>query len=120
MYVARGLLRVVNDSIDYFDYVVCLQAGYYRTLNSPIEQDQQIKLLPNPATTKVEVFAVRSNEVPSPIEMFNGLGEKIYDGMSEIGVLLKTIDVGSFSPGVYTVRVQQNEKFHLNKLVIIK
>ena len=50
VYIARGLLRVVNDSIEYFDDVVCLQYGIFRTANISVQSGEPtIKLIPNPA-----------------------------------------------------------------------
>jgi hypothetical protein len=120
VFIARGLLRVVNDSLEYYDDVVCLQAGYYRTINSTNGKGQKIKLQPNPTKDKLEVYAMRANEVPYPIEIYNSIGEMIYTGMSEMGILLKTIDVSSYSPGLYSLRVKLDGKFYIEKLVIIK
>jgi hypothetical protein len=120
VFIARGLLRVVNDSLEYYDDVVCLQAGYYRTSNSTNSKEQKIKLQPNPTKDKLEVYAMQANEMPCPVEIFNSIGEMIYAGMSEMGVLLKTIDVSSFSPGLYSLRVKLDGKFYIEKLVIIK
>jgi hypothetical protein len=120
VYTARSLLRIINDSIEYYDDIVCLQAGYYRTMNSTIGKDQHIKLLPNPTKDKVELYAVHPSDSPCSIEIYNSTGKLVYASLSDIGVLLKTIDVSSFAQGVYTVRVQQNENIYLDKLVIIK
>ena len=120
VYIARGLLRVVNDSIEYYDDIVCLQAGYYRTMESSNEKDQRIKLLPNPTQDFVDVFTVNTNEMAGLIEIYNSIGEIVYIGMSNTGPHLKTIDVSSFSPGLYSLRVKLAGKFFMEKLVIIK
>lgn len=120
VYTARSLLRIINDSIEYYDDIMCLQAGYYRISNSTNSNEQKIKLQPNPTKDKLEVYAMRANEAPYPIEIYNSIGQMIYTGMSEMGVLLKTIDVSSFSPGLYSLRAKLDEKFYLEKLVIIK
>ena len=120
VFIARGLLRIVNDSIDYFDDVVCLQAGYYRSLNPNSDKEQRIKLLPNPAKNTVEVYSVQPSDQSSSIKIYSNVGELIYSSLSETGVLLKTIDVSSFSPGVYAVSVGENRINYSVKLVIIK
>lgn len=121
VYVARGLLRVVNDSIEYFDDVVCLQAGYYKLTEPNMKKyEHKITLVPNPTNNSVEVYSSIINEEQESIEIFNSIGELMYINNTEIGVLIKRIDLSSFKPGIYTVRVYQNEAYHLAKLVIIK
>ena len=120
VYTARGLLRVVNDSVEYYDDIVCLQAGYYRAMERSNVKDQRIKLLPNPTKGIVDIFAGHTNEMAVMIEIFNGVGEIVYSGLSDMGPHLKTIDVSSFSPGLYSLRVTLEGKFYIEKLVIIK
>lgn len=120
VYTARSLLRVLNDSIEYYDDIVCLQAGYYRLMDNRNESKQSIKIIPNPSNSIVEIFTIKSNESPGSLRIFNSIGECVYNSQTELGVKLKSIDVSSFAPGVYSVDVTLGNISYTEKLVIIR
>ena len=120
VYNARDFLRRLNDSLVYYDDAVCLQAGYYRQMNDYLDHEPIIKLIPNPTNNFVDIFSTKVNDKMTPIEIYNNIGELVYRGIAEMGVLLKRIDVTGFAPGVYSMKIQLENSFYLEKLVIIK
>jgi hypothetical protein len=119
VYTARSLLRIINDSIEYFDDIVCLQAGYFRETDNRVENKQIIKVVPNPANGYIELFALRTHEGIGEIQIYNSLGECIYLSSSELGAKLKRVDISNFAPGIYTIKVNLNNSSFTEKLVVI-
>ena len=119
VYTARSLLRIINDSIEYFDDIVCLQAGYYRQMDNRVDNKQRIKIVPNPANGSIDVFAIRTHEGGGEIQIYNSIGECVYLASAEIGTKLKRLDTSNLAPGIYNIKVKLNNSSFTEKLVII-
>jgi|JI10StandDraft_1071094.scaffolds.fasta_scaffold19569_4 hypothetical protein len=120
VYIARGLLRVLNDSIEYFDDIVCLQAGYYRAKSDEVKINPGIRIIPNPANSIIEIYSYKVNDNGGEIRIYNSIGECVYLAKTEIGVKLKSISTTNLSPGVYTVNTSFGECIYTDKLIIIR
>jgi len=80
------------------------------TLQSPA----QISIYPNPATR--EVFVMMNNNIPTTLKILNNLGAVqmiIPNVESQI-----RIDVGNLTPGIYMLRIMQNNTISTHKLII--
>lgn len=74
-----------------------------------------LKVYPNPATNKVNIeFSV----TPYTASIFNSLGENLLSQVSNSESI--TLDVSTFKPGIYFIRVQDSNQRITNQKVIIK
>jgi len=76
------------------------------------EVNSEINVFPNPADNRINVLF---SEEPANYQMtlINTFGQVILQGRSD------GMDVSSFSPGIYFLRIE-TEKFQINKKVVIK
>ena len=81
---------------------------------SEIISMEQFTISPNPAESSftIKTFSRLQN---STIEIFNLLGDKIY---SAAVCRLQTIDCRLFSPGIYLVKLQLENSFAVQKLIV--
>jgi hypothetical protein len=102
----------VNDSI------LCLSIG----IKEIGRTENNISVYPNPTTHEIKIENAKSNI--SSVEIFNTLGEKVYDnaegfrsnaGTSQTNT--ETINVSKLSSGIYFVRVQTGDGMMAGKFV---
>ncbi len=83
----------------------------------------EMKLYPNPANEQ-STFKINSGlDCNASVRIYNSLGEKVYDlqgcklhkGYNEIN-----IDIGSFDPGIYFVRVEAENYVYSGRFIITK
>ena len=75
VYKARDFLRRVNDSLEYYDDAVCVQYGIFRvaTTTGQVSEDINIKLIPNPASSIVDVIVYPAFDELCSISIFNSM-----------------------------------------------
>jgi hypothetical protein len=76
-----------------------------------------VRIVPNPATTAFTISDLRSTI--SKIEMYNVMGEKVFSQPVTSNAKQVTINVVDFSPGVYFVKVI-NEQGSITRKVVIQ
>lgn len=81
-------------------------------LNDTEKQDNNIILYPNPAISDIKIS---SESTINSIEVFNSLGQKIYQ--ENVKAKEKIIDINSFSKGNYIIGVS-TDKGYINKKLI--
>ncbi|MEP3837462.1 MAG: T9SS type A sorting domain-containing protein [Algibacter sp.] len=77
--------------------------------NPKIKTDNLVALYPNPAT---QVLNVKSNEAFLSVEIFNSQFKKLYQGQED------TINLTTFSPGLYFVKVHLNTNLYAVKKLV--
>ena len=122
VYKARDFLSRVNDSLVYYDDVVCLQYGIFREAFTTDQGDEVInlKLIPNPASTTVDVIVYPTLEESCRITISNTMGEVVYSATGDNSVKLKTVDISKFTNGIYVVSVRSNSIYKNAKLTITR
>ena len=79
--------------------------------NNTLEND--VSVFPNPSTG---IFTIEFSEKISAIEIYNTLGEKIYQ--STITTLQSEINLSNKPKGIYFLRIIAEDKIHTQKLII--
>ena len=74
--------------------------------------ESPVHIYPNPANNKLYIETAE----PSKIEIFNLLGQKIYQQEARSG--LREVDVRTWRPGVYVVNINSNQQVYIQKLII--
>lgn len=77
-----------------------------------IEEDNSINIYPNPANKEVNIS---SENIINSIEIFNSLGQRIYQEKPKSKE--KTIDIDSFTKGVYIIAVNADKGYVRKKLI---
>ena len=78
-------------------------------------------LYPNPANSNINIAYQLESEQNVTVELFNMLGEKVYDdneGLSSAGQHSMVLNTEQFEPGIYFVRLTTDNATSLKKLVI--
>ena len=120
VYIARNLLRLVNDSIEYFDDAVGLQSGIYRNGILVSNKEQTISIIPNPASNIVTV-QLKGNEIGiCNITIVDVLGKAVIAEKLHCKLKSKTIDVSKLQNGIYTIKVKTESNLFEDKLIILK
>ena len=76
-------------------------------------EKENISVYPNPATNKFTVNLAGSEK--ANIEMFNLVGQKVYNCTATEKA---EINVSSFRPGIYMLKVSQNGQVYTSKVVV--
>nr|MBK9650394.1 T9SS type A sorting domain-containing protein [Bacteroidota bacterium] len=120
VYIARNLLRLVNDSIEYFDDAVCLQMGIFRMGKYNELLRTGISIVPNPAKNLVTIRVLNSVSGLCKISIGDALGKIQMRTKLDCKENTKTIDVSQLSNGIYTIKVQTDVNSIEEKLIILK
>ena len=117
-------------STNSFDkFTACSSAGttlnrvYVSNEESTIENNPQgFNIVPNPATSYIDLSFVPDKSGTLKIELFTIDGKKVsgtYYGIGEAGSkYVKKIDVSKLIPGVYLVRLNSTDKMILKKVIV--
>lgn len=73
-----------------------------------------LSIYPNPVTTGGKVYISTAKNLEKQIEIFNVLGKSIYQGK----LIGKELDVSSLDPGIYILKIQEENSKATRKLVI--
>ena len=77
-----------------------------------ISEDISINIYPNPTSKEVNIS---SESFINSIEVFNSLGQKVYQ--NNLKAKEKTLDINSFSNGVYIIGVSTDKGYIRKKLI---
>lgn len=113
-YLGRNRCYEHNDILLYYDYPQGVEDCFTPVLsiNSIKAEDNSITLYPNPAKSDIKIS---SESRINSIEVFNSLGQKIYQ--EKINAKEKMFDINSFSKGIYIIGVS-TDKGYINKKLI--
>ena len=97
-----------------FPNLHCYDSGgnFFTSLNKIEQEDNSITLYPNPASKEVNIS---SESIINSIEVFNSFGQRIYQEKTKLKE--KTIDISSFSKGVYIIGVNTDRGYIRKKLI---
>ena len=72
-----------------------------------------LSIYPNP-TNSGKIYISSKNSLDKKIEIFNVLGKKVF----EITTSVKEININTLTPGVYIIKIKENEATATRKLII--
>ncbi len=101
--------------------MICLQNGIFRnidSLNSLNSLNSGITIIPNPADNQIAIHVNGELTGICQISIVNMLGEQTIAEQIVCNVKNKRIDVSVLKPGIYTVKIYNNEIIKTTKLVI--
>ena len=101
-----------DGDLQYMSEYVTNCSNPFAGLNDIIEEDNSITLYPNPASKDVNIS---SENIINYIEVFNSLGQKVYQ--TNVKAKGKTLDINSLSKGVYIIGVNTDKGYSRKKLV---
>ncbi|WP_241480621.1 T9SS type A sorting domain-containing protein [Psychroserpens mesophilus] len=81
-----------------------------KTLSGEIEE---LSIFPNP-TTSDKLFITSKHNLPKTIEIYDVLGNKVIS----TSVLGKSINISKLAPGLYILKIKENELSATRKLVV--
>ncbi|MFA6402906.1 MAG: T9SS type A sorting domain-containing protein [Salinivirgaceae bacterium] len=77
--------------------------------------EMSTKVFPNPVFETLNVAVTYENEEPATIEVYNQIGQKVYQNTTQDTQF--TVDFGNLNSGLYLVRIEQNKKIQLHKVI---
>ncbi len=101
-----------NGDLQYMSNDITNCSNPYVGLPNILTEDNSITLYPNPTNKEVNIS---SENIINSIELFNSLGQKVYQ--TNLKAKGKTIDVNSFSKGVYVIVVNTDKGYSRKKLI---
>jgi hypothetical protein len=120
--IARNLVEQFNENVEYDDDAVCLSNGIYRVaeVGSQIATESQtLRLIPNPATTHINLKLINSSCTICKIEVLNVLNETIRQVDLKCKTDEQNLNVEFLPSGFYLIKVTTSDNFILsNKLII--
>jgi PKD repeat protein len=79
---------------------------------------EQITVYPNPVTNEIAIYGLRFTI--EKVELFNSVGEKVYESRLTEAIGRPTISVADFPSGIYFLRIQGNNFTDVKKLAVQK
>ncbi len=101
-----------NGDLQYMSEYITNCSNPFARLTDIIEEDNSIILYPNPTNKEVNIS---SESIINSIEVFNSLGQKVYQ--VKVKQKEKTLDISSFSKGVYIIGVNTDRGYIRKKLI---
>ncbi|MDD4829944.1 MAG: T9SS type A sorting domain-containing protein [Bacteroidales bacterium] len=113
-YWGRNRCYEHNGELLYHDYSQSVQDCFTPRygLDEIKLEDNTITLFPNPTSMDVNIS---SENIINSIEVFNSLGQKVYQ--TNVKAKEKTLDINSFSKGVYIIGVSTDMGYVRKKLI---
>ena len=123
VFVARNMIRLVNDSIVYDDASTCSQMGILRLAaqQNSTNHANSFAVVPNPASTEITILLDQKEVHRYLLQIYNSMGEIVFEkgDVNMINNLL--VSVSSIPNGLYTIRLMEsNGNSMSSKLVIIR
>lgn len=120
---ARVIASMFNDSIQYDDISVCLQAGYYRQAQNQQKEKQipEFSVIPNPAGDKIEIKSNCNFEGICTIEITNALGSVVIKDEMNCKTSSHFISTSMLNDGVYFIKLHHESMvLNVQKLIIAR
>lgn len=119
--IARNFVELFNDRMIYDDDLTCLQNGIYKVIQQNVSNEEEVRIMPNPANNFIEVqFDKETNLTDCDLQIMNSLGEVVLQkNLYEKNT--KRINVSSLTNGVYIVHIKKSNSIEFNsKLIIVR
>ncbi|MEN8229892.1 MAG: T9SS type A sorting domain-containing protein [Bacteroidota bacterium] len=84
----------------------------------PLEFDDLLRVYPNPSNGMVTIETGDAGNLKMTIEIIDVNGRIIYSNVFHSGNVTETVDLSSFSSGLYFVRMVSNEFINCRKLIL--
>jgi len=122
VYSARAFLALISDSNVYDDNLVCLQYGFYKTLeNSNIQAGRipvYLEIKPNPSSQNITVSLINSKDGIQNVILFDVNGKIVFEQEVKTNSKSLVLDIQLLRDGFYFVRVANENGNYNAKLVI--
>ncbi len=82
-------------------------------LMSQDSSNDGLSFYPNPATSG-KIFIASKSNIAKEVEIYDVLGKKVFQTFSSS----KEINISNLSPGVYIIKIKENENTATRKLII--
>lgn len=115
VYTARGLYSLINDSIQFDDYSLCVLQGVSPRMAKPKLSINSI-LYPNPASDKITLKYRVSEEQNTSMRIIDQLGRIMYERKLNFEEHELNIDCSSWNPGIYIFQFVIDGGFKESKL----
>jgi hypothetical protein len=120
VYRARAMLALINDSLEYNDAIVCLQAGIYREYFSDTIIPKFL-VIPNPAQDLIEIILVNELQGLCSYKIINAYGQTIRQEKIDCSLKAHSVDISDLLQGVYIIKLEFNSQTIDNqKLIIVR
>jgi hypothetical protein len=97
---------------------------YQPTYIEELIKQGSLRLYPNPSRGNFNLDLVATNSDYVKVDLLNGFGQNIYsktfDNLKRIGINTVTIDIANLAHGVYTVKIQDDERLISRKVILSK
>lgn len=115
---------IPNSASIYFDFNPPIITNTFNTeftapLANAIFTASNVIVYPNPANTIVEVSIQNANEMIESIKIIDMLGKNVIQ-INTLNANQKTIDISSLSKGIYMIEIATENKFNIQKKLIVK
>jgi hypothetical protein len=110
--VINNSIQITEEEIQSKCYLLAKKENLISCKHEIKLEDNSINLYPNPASKEVNIS---SESIINSIEVFNSLGQKVYQ--TDIKAKEKTLDINSFSKGVYIIGVNTDRGYIRKKLI---
>ncbi len=112
VFKARSLQSTYNDSIYYDDKLLCNQQGVYYRLAAKdtivSKKEEKLILFPNPTSDKLTVFLQSEIKEDYSIEIFNLMGQQVFEKKKCSNTISISFDSFNLSSGTYIVALKQS------------
>ena len=90
------------------------------TLSIAQQQNQQLKIYPNPTSGRFNIEFTNLNTTPLTLEIISMEGKKVYQQTinNPLSNSINQIDLSVFAKGTYFVRILQDELLNLEKIIL--
>ena len=102
-----------NGELQYMADDISSCSNPYLSLEDMEINDNSITIYPNPARSEINISSER---IINSIEIYNPLGQKVYQTM--VNNKSKNIDINSFSKGIYIIGVNTDKGYIKKKLIV--
>jgi hypothetical protein len=119
--IARNIAEYFDDRLEYDDDATCLENGIYKMAseNSIYQEEQRVKIIPNPASKIIEVSLLNREDGICKIEILNQLGVVVLKINLSCKEINHRITIEQIPSGVYAVKVMLDANyFQVEKLII--
>ena len=123
VFVARNLIKLINDSIVYDDVNICMQLGILRVANQQQSRKSGFDFViqPNPANGIVQVVLDNNEMKTYQLQIFNSLGQDVFKKEYANIISIIQFSVTTLKEGLYTVVVREsNGQQMAQKLVVVR
>ena len=123
VFVARNLIKLINDSIVYDDANICMQLGILRVANQQQSRKSGFDFViqPNPANGIVQVVLDNNEMKTYQLQIFNSLGQDVFKKEYANIISIIQFSVTTLKEGLYTVVVREsNGQQVAQKLVVVR